>query len=207
MWVTKQLHFTGQPSPEEGVLLRSDIVQALDQANDLLSRAQQQQAEMMTEAESQAQAIVAAAQAQAESHIATLLAEKEAEFLQRTEALFADWHAARLQQEENLVQQAQQLVSATLEHYFARSDEAQKITALLRQFMLASAREPEATLCCHPHHYDPVATWLQCHPHLAWSIKRDDALPLEHLILQTAHGELSVAWASLQQRLLNAIER
>lgn len=206
MWITRELNFNELPTLEESVLLRASVVQSLQQCDDVLSRAQLQHAEILVRAESLAAEIIAKAEAQAEVHASRLLAEKEAQFLQRTGALFADWHAARLQQEENLVQQARELVHATLEHLFAQSTEAQKTTALLRQLLHAGAREADATLCCSSQHYADADAWLQSHPHLSWALKCDDTLPADSLLLQTASGELNVAWPQLQQRLLITIQ-
>lgn len=206
MWLTRHLNFTTVPLLEEGVLLRASAIHPLQNFDIMIAMAEQQKADIIAEANRQVGEILDAAHTQANLLITTLVADREKKYIQRAEALFSDWQSAREQQELLLVQHAQQLVNKTLQHLFAQSDDPKKVTALLRQLLQANVREPDATLYCNPGQYDYVYSWMQDHAYLSWSLKTDDVLKMDNLLLQTANGELSISWSHLQESLLNVVK-
>ncbi|ANI81300.1 type III secretion system stator protein SctL [Kosakonia oryzae] len=197
MWKIREIVLPPSLMAGEGAIVPREVLDEHRQAQALLRQAEQEAGQ-----------ILAAAREEAERQVLAARAECEMQFLQNAETVLEEWRQARAQQEENLVSQAQQLVSAVFVHLFARTSDEQKISALLRQILQAQTAEKgsSATLWCHPSQFDAVGNWLQAHASLDWLLQTDDALETHQLRLQTTNGELSVNWEHLQQRLLNTLQ-
>ncbi len=206
MWITRKITLTTWPDLTEGVLLSRDTLNRYQQIQDILLAAEQKKAQILAAAQQEAQRIVADAQAEAERQSAAAAAENETQFWQRAETLFTDWHTTREQQDTEMLTHAQQLLCAAFVHIFDTCNESDKTTALLRQLLQASARGQSATLWCHPSQHDDVTTWLRAHPHFDWALQQDETQDEQHLMLQTAQGELSVNWLQLRHKFLHTFQ-
>lgn len=197
MWKVREIVLPPSLMAGEGAIVPREVLDEHRQAQALLRQAEQEAAQ-----------ILAAAREEAERHVLAARAECERQFLQNAEVVLDEWRQARAQQEENLVSQAQQLVSAVFAQLFAWTSDEQKISALLRHILQVQTSEKghSATLWCHPSQFDAVGNWLQAHASLDWQLQTDDALEIHQLRLETANGELSVNWEHLQQRLLNTLQ-
>ncbi|SQA96523.1 type III secretion apparatus protein, HrpE/YscL family [Cedecea neteri] len=183
-------------------LLPHAALQEQQQAQSLVEQAMRKSESLLEEARQQAERMLAEAQADAERLAASRCEEAERDFWLRAEPFFSDWQAEREAQSAEIVGQAQALIAAAFEQLFGGLSEQQKLTALLTQLMASSARATDVTLY-HPSQYEaPLANWLAARPQLGWTRCADDALAAETLLLQTAQGEFSISWASLQQHLL-----
>ncbi|ATF93534.1 type III secretion system stator protein SctL [Cedecea neteri] len=202
MWIGRKLALEEDAQVIEGVLLPHAALQEQQQAQSLVEQAMRKSESLLEEARQQAERMLAEAQADAERLAASRCEEAERDFWLRAEPFFSDWQAEREAQSAEIVGQAQALIAAAFEQLFGGLSEQQKLTALLTQLMASSARATDVTLY-HPSQYEaPLANWLAARPQLGWTRCADDALAAETLLLQTAQGEFSISWASLQQHLL-----
>lgn len=202
MWIGRKFALEEDVQVIEGVLLPHAALQEQQQAQSLVEQAMRRSEALLEEARQQAEQMLAEAQADAERLVITRCEEAERNFWLRAEPFFSEWQAERDAQSAEIVTQAQALITAAFEQLFGCLSEQQKLTALLTQLQGASARATDVTLY-HPSQYEaPLASWLAARPQLGWTRCTDDALAAETLLLQTAQGEFSISWASLQQHLL-----
>ena len=202
MWIGRKVALEDDAQLIEGVLLPQSVLQEQQQAQSLVALATLRSEDLLVEARQQAEGIIAEAQQEAGRLVIARVEEAERDFWQRAENFFSEWQAERDTQSAGVVSQAQTLIGAAFEQLFGGLSEQQKLTALLTQLQGASARATDVTLY-HPSQYEaPLAGWLASHPQPGWARCVDDTLAAETLLLQTAQGEFSISWASLQQHLL-----
>ncbi|WP_312744585.1 type III secretion system stator protein SctL [Cedecea neteri] len=205
MWIGRKLALEEDVQVIEGVLLPHSALQEQQQAQSLVEQAMRKSEALLEEARQQAEQMLAEAQANAERLAITRCEEAERDFWLRAEPFFNEWQAERYAQSAEIVSQAQALISAAFEQLFGGLSDQQKLTALLTQLQGSGARATDVTLY-HPSQYEaPLASWLAARPQLGWTRCADDALAADTLLLQTAQGEFSISWASLQQHLLRLV--
>ncbi|MRT54727.1 HrpE/YscL family type III secretion apparatus protein [Enterobacteriaceae bacterium RIT693] len=202
MWIGRKVALEDDASIIEGVLLPQSVLQEQQQARSLVEQATLRSEALLAEARQQAERAIAEAQDEAGRLVIARVEDAERDFWQRAEIFFSEWQAERDAQSSAVVSQAQALINAAFEQLFGGLSEQQKLNALLTQLQGASARATDVTLYHPSQHEAPLASWLAAHPQLGWTRCVDDALAAETLLLQTAQGEFSISWASLQQHLL-----
>ncbi|VEB99377.1 type III secretion apparatus protein, HrpE/YscL family [Cedecea lapagei] len=202
MWIGRKVALEDDSYVVEGVLLPQAVLQEQQQARSLVEQATLKSEALLAEARQQAERLILEAEQEAERLVVLRTEEAEGEFWQRADSLFNEWQAERDAQSAEVVSQAQRLINAAFEQLFGGLSEQQKLTALLTQLQVAGARATEVTLYYSPQHEAALASWLAAHPRLGWTCCADEALAAETLLLQTAQGEFSISWASLQQHLL-----
>ncbi|NIF32633.1 HrpE/YscL family type III secretion apparatus protein [Enterobacter sp. Cy-643] len=202
MWIGRKLALEESVQVIEGVLLPHAALQEQEQAQSLMEQAMRKSEALLEQARQQVEQMLAEAQADAERLAIRRCEEAERDFWLRAESFFSEWQAERDAQSADIISQAQTLISAVFEQLFGGLSEQQKLTALLTQLLGSGARATDVTLYHPPQYEAPLASWLAARPQLGWTRCADDGLAAETLLLQTAQGEFSISWASLQQHLL-----
>jgi|SRR5471030_1821346 len=203
MWQLKTVELLNAPEAD-AVWLPRHLVLQHQQALSVIAAAEQQAAQRLQQAEMQAEHIIEQARSDAERQVADLLANSEADFLQRTEQLFAGWQAQQAEQDSLLVTRAGELLHNVMTRLLDDTGQAQQLNALLRQLVQAQPRGQQATLWSHPSRQTELTQWLDARPHLTWERQFDESLDPDSLLLETASGELRVGWQALKTLLLRA---
>ena len=206
MWIGRKVALEDGAPVIEGVLLLRHVLQEQQLAQTALEQATLRAEAVLAEARQQAERLMVEAQQEAQRLAIMRCEEAERDFWLRAETFFSQWQAEREAQSAEVVSQAQALIHAVFEQLLGGLSEPQKLNALLTELQAASARATDVTLYHPSRHEAELTSWLAAHPQLGWSRCTDDALAAETLLLQTAQGEFSISWASLQQHLLHLMK-
>lgn len=161
------------------------------QAGDILQQAQRQAGQILAAAGQEAEAVKLRAQQRAEQ-----------DFWQQADGLLVHWQQQQQQIESEILPVMDSVLTQTLEQLLTDVAEPQRLNALLRQLVREKLQLPQASLCCHPAQQQPIAAWLDAHPHLDWQLQPDETLPADSLKLVTAQGELCLDWQQAVSQLL-----
>ncbi|CAO95577.1 type III secretion system stator protein SctL [Erwinia tasmaniensis] len=163
---------------------------------------QQQGQDILEQARQQAQAM----RDDAERQIAAdrLIAQQRAgqAFWQQADTLLHDWQQQYQQLEAQVLEVMDGVMTQALGQLLDEVPEPQRLAALLRQIMRASALDDRGSLYCHPSQQNEVADWLHLHAHLGWRLQPDGSLAVDGLKLVTANGELHLDWQQAVRQLL-----
>lgn len=161
------------------------------QGQDILAQARQQAQAMREDAERQIAADRLIAQQRAGQ-----------EFWQQADTLLHDWQQQYQQLEARVLEVMDGVMTQALGQLLGEVPQPQRLAALLRQIMRASALDDRGSLYCHPSQQNEVADWLRLHAHLGWQLQPDESLAADSLKLVTANGELHLDWQQAVRQLL-----
>lgn len=161
--------------------------------------ADSQQAERLLEnAQVQADALLREAQAQSEQ----LLEQAQVEFWQRANRQLERWEMERQAICERLEQIATSITNQALISLLELTPPAERLSALLKKMLNTQVPAIAANLVCHPQDHLQVEQWLKFHSDTPWSLRLDDSLAAETLILETDEGSFHIDWRSTVDSLL-----
>lgn len=140
----------------------------------------------------QAQAETLLQQAQEQS--AQILKQAHEEFWQRANQQLQRWEAERQTIGDQCERFATTITQQALSSLLEMTPPAERISALLNKLLDPLIPRPNAALACHPADQAHVEQWLHINTEVRWSLRLDDALPPQTLILETEEGSFHVEW-------------
>lgn len=140
-----------------------------------------------------------------QERLAKMLEELEANFLDKSEALFAQWYQEREREADEITDRAKQLVEKVFLALLDQLPDDDKLHAVFRQLIRSADPRTEATLYFHTQQSDTLKEWLSRHHQLMWTLVPDDTLSPDELVLRTSKGELSLSWAGFQKHLVSRL--
>lgn len=140
-----------------------------------------------------------------QERLAKMLEELEANFLDKSEALFAQWYQEREREADEITDRAKQLVEKVFLALLDQLPDNDKLHAVFRQLIRSADQRTEATLYFHTQQSDTLKEWLSRHHQLMWTLVPDDTLSPDELVLRTSKGELSLSWAGFQKHLVSRL--
>lgn len=154
--------------------------------------------QIIEHAEAQAQALIQQAQAQCEK----ILESASDEFWQRANAQLSRWDAERQAMFDSLEQAATCVINAAIRSLLGETVPAQRLTALLNKLLDAQLPTVEASLLCNPADREHVEHWLDLHCDVPWTLRVEDRLAAQSLLLETEDGGFQINWADAVDNLV-----
>ncbi|MDR9876813.1 type III secretion system stator protein SctL [Pseudomonas allii] len=158
---------------------------------ELLADSQRAQ-HLLSDAQAQAEAILQQAREQSEQ----LLKHAQDEFWQRANRQLECWEIERQNMCEQLEKIATSVTHQVVGNLLELTPPAERISALLKKLLTAEIPAIEATLVCHPQDQPEVVQWLQMNSNAPWSLRLDDLLSVQSLVLETDEGSFHIDWKS-----------
>lgn len=158
---------------------------------ELLADSQRAQ-HLLSDAQAQAEAILQQAREQSEQ----LLKHAQDEFWQRANRQLECWEIERQNMCEQLEKIATSVTHQVVGNLLELTPPAEPISALLKKLLTAEIPAIEATLVCHPQDQPEVVQWLQMNSNAPWSLRLDDLLSVQSLVLETDEGSFHIDWKS-----------
>ncbi|KAB0521068.1 type III secretion system stator protein SctL [Pseudomonas extremorientalis] len=147
---------------------------------------------LLSDAQAQAEAILQQAREQSEQ----LLKHAQDEFWQRANRQLECWETERQNMCEQLEKIATSVTHQVVGSLLELTPPAERISALLKKLLAAEIPTINATLACHPQDQPEVVQWLQMNSNAPWSLRVDDLLSVQSLVLETDEGSFHIDWKS-----------
>ncbi|WP_248733115.1 type III secretion system stator protein SctL [Pseudomonas sp. MWU13-2517] len=161
--------------------------------------ADSQQAErLLKHAQAQADTLLRQAQEKSEQW----LEQAQAEFWQRANRQLQRWELERQAICERLEQIATSVTNQALSNLLEQTPPAERLSALLKKMLNTQVPAIAANLVCHPQDHLQVEHWLTLHSDAPWSLRLDNSLTAQTLILETDEGSFHIEWRSTVDSLL-----
>jgi len=194
-----------EPELIEGVLITGLWLEEQEEARSLIQNTEAYCEQRIHETQQAINEMEENAKAEHKKRLAEMLEELEANFLDKSEALFAEWHQAREREVDEITERARQLVESVFIKILDQLTDEDKFHAVFKQFVRVSDPRTEATLYFHTQQSDTIKEWLSQHHQLMWTLSPDDTLTPDELVLRTAKGELSLSWPGFQKHLVSRL--
>ncbi|PHN31699.1 type III secretion system stator protein SctL [Pseudomonas sp. ICMP 460] len=146
--------------------------------------------QMLELAETQAQALIH----QAEERCESLLQTAREEFWERANAQLHSWEAERLAMFDELEHAATCVVNTAIQSILEETIPAQRLAALLNKLLAAQLPAVEANLLCNPLDRELVEQWLSFHCAVPWTLRVENGLATQSLVLETEDGGFHINW-------------
>lgn len=154
--------------------------------------------QLLDHAETQAQALIGQAHTQCEQ----ILESASVEFWQRANAQLHQWATERQAMFDSLEQTATSVINQAIRGLLQETVPAQRITALLNQLLTAQLPTVEANVLCNPQDREPVEQWLSQHCDVPWTLRVENGLAAQSLVLETEDGGFHINWADALDNLV-----
>lgn len=191
MLTRRTLSFPGDRHTVAGSLLRRELFEDCQLAEQVLQQAREQAQQILDEAHAQALQLHRQSEAQA-----------RAEVMDSAQVLLDDVQRQHRQREAAVLEVARELVSAAVQQVLGEQTPQQRIEAVLDQLIAAQPDEPLARLHCHPERLDELAACLQRGGREGWRLQGDPRLAPDALSLRSERGEFNLDWQSLTRHVL-----
>jgi len=145
------------------------------------------------------------AKAEHQEKLSTVLAEMEMNFLDKSEALFAEWSQMREREADEIIDRAKKLVESVFITMLNQLPDHDKLQAVFKQIIRVSDNRTEATLYYHTQQSEILKEWMSRYHQLMWTLTPDDSLHPDELVLRTAKGELSLSWSGFQKHIISRL--
>lgn len=119
------------------------------------------------------------------------------EFWQRANAQLGRWEIERQAICTNLEKHATAVINQAMRQLLDDVEPEQRLAALLKQLLATQIPVVKATLLCHPLERESVEKYLARLGSNAWTLRTDDTLSPQALILETDEGDFRIDWISL----------
>lgn len=139
---------------------------------------------------------------QAETECKRVLEDAEQQFWQRANAQLTRWESERKAMHDSLEQVATSVINTTIRSFLDETPPAQRIAALLNQLLEAQLAPINATLLCHPQDLKAVEQWLACMGDVPWTLRAENEVSAQSLILEAEDGGFHVNWPDALDHLL-----
>lgn len=153
---------------------------------------------LLEHAQAQAKLLLQQAQADCES----LLQRANDEFWQRANAQLHRWELERQAMYDSLEQTATYVTQQAIRTVLAEALPTQRLTALLKKLLDSQVPVVVANLLCNPHDREQIEQWLIQHNQVPWTLRCEEELPLQTLILETDEGGFHIDWNSAIETLM-----
>ncbi len=157
-----------------------------------------QACQLLEHAKAHAQTLIRQAEAQCEA----VLQSAGQQFWQRANTLLQRWESERQTMHEHLEQLASTVISNTLRSFLDETPPTQRLTALLNQLLLAQLPPIKATLLCNPLDREPVEQWLARLGDVSWTLRFENDVSPQSLMLETEEGGFHINWADALDHLI-----
>lgn len=157
-----------------------------------------QSRQLLEHAETQAQALIDQAEARCEQ----ILENARHEFWQRANAQLQRWETERQAMADNLEQVATSVINAAIRNLLEETVPVQRLTALLNKLLAAQLPAVEANLLCNPLDREAVEQWLNQHCGVPWTLRVENGVALQSLVLETENGGFHIDWADALNNLV-----
>ena len=187
MLCRRKIELHTHPSSPPRTLISRQTLEDSAQAISLLGRARAQADEQLRQAAQQCEA---------------MLEDASVEFWKRAEAQLNRWERDRQAMCRAVEQYATSVTNSAIRCVLDETPSPQRVSAMLKQLLASQMPPVEATLLCHPDELN-VLKPLLAPPHAAlWTLRSDDTVPLQTLVLKTDEGDFRIDWASMFSLLL-----
>lgn len=154
--------------------------------------------QLLEHAETQAQTRISQAQTQCEK----ILESASDEFWQRANAQLHRWESERQAMLASLEQVASSVISAAIRTLLEETVPVQRLTTLLNKLLEAQLPTVEAHLVCNPLDREHVELWLNLHSSVPWTLRVEDGIAAQSLLLETEDGGFHINWAHALDNLV-----
>ncbi|NWA82833.1 type III secretion system stator protein SctL [Pseudomonas sp. D2002] len=153
---------------------------------------------ILEQAEAKAQALLLEAHAQCEK----ILESASDEFWERANTQLYRWDSERQAMLDHLEQAATSVINAAILSILDETVPAQRLTALLNKLLTAQLPTVQAELVCNPQDREPVEQWLSLHCGVPWTLRVEDRLAAQSLLLETEDGGFHINWTDALDNLV-----
>ncbi|MBL7230091.1 MAG: type III secretion system stator protein SctL [Pseudomonas sp.] len=177
---------TGAPGLPQ-TLISQEMLADCRRASQLLSRAKVQAKELLR---------------QATEHREKALEKLTLEFWRRANAQLKEWEKQQHVMCDNLEQYATSIANQTILCLLEEAPVGQRLSALVKQLLATQVPSGKATLLCHPLECAEVERCLSRQHATFWTLRPDDRVRPQSLVLETEEGDFCINWASLCETVL-----
>lgn len=177
---------TGAPGLPQ-TLISQEMLADCRRASQLLSRAKVQAKELLR---------------QATEHREKALEKLTLEFWRRANAQLKEWEKQQHVVCDNLEQYATSIANQTILCQLEEAPVAQRLSALVKQLLATQVPSGKATLLCHPLECAEVERCLSRQHATFWTLRPDDRVRPQSLVLETEEGDFCINWANLCETVL-----
>ncbi|WP_310886684.1 MULTISPECIES: type III secretion system stator protein SctL [Pseudomonas] len=180
-----KLHTSASSQPN--TLISRQTLEESGQASSLLNRAKAQAEEQLRQAAQQSEVV---------------LEEARLEFWRRALAQLQRWEHDRQAMCDALEHYATTVTNNAIRYLLDETPDPQRLAALLKHLLASQLPRAEAALLCNPAELNAL-TPLFAPPHeTLWTIRADETVPPQTLVLKTDEGDFRIDWASMFSLLL-----
>lgn len=187
MFCAHKIELKTQPQELPTALIPRQMLAEHAQAQHLLDHAQ-----------TQAQVLIRQAQEQCEQ----MLERASEAFWQRANAQLHRWESEREMMINHLEYAATSVVNTAIRTLLDETVPAQRLSALLNKLLAAQLPTVQANLMCNPLDREHVELWLNLHCNVPWTLRVDDGLAAQSLLLETDDGGFHINWADALDTLV-----
>jgi len=205
MITLRELSLEFEPDLIEGVLITGDWMDEHEEAKSLIQTTEEYCQQLIEQTQRDIEDMQNKSNDEHRQRLAEMLEEMEANFLDKTNGLFADWYAQRERDTDEITGRAKQLVERVFLTMIDQLPDEDKLHAVFRQIVRASDKRVDATLYSNPKHIQELTQWIHAHPELNWALVPDDDIPPEELGLRTVNGELSLSWEGFKKHIITRL--
>ena len=205
MITLREIPLEFEPDLIEEVLITGLWLEEQEESKRLIQKTEAYCEQRMADTEQEIIRMEESAKKAHQERLAKMVEELEANFLDKSEALFAQWHQEREREADEITDRAKQLVEKVFLALLDQLPDDDKLHAVFRQLMRSADPRTEATLYFHTQQSDTLKEWLSRHHQLMWTLVPDDTLSPDELVLRTSKGELSLSWAGFQKHLVSRL--
>eukprot|EP01133_Synstelium_polycarpum_P005814 gene5814-6728_t len=177
----------GQDLPQ--TLIAREMLIDCAQAGTLLIRAKAEARELLRQAEEQRE---------------ILYANACREFWERANTQLQRWEIERQAICDNIEPIAASITSLAIRNLLEETVSPQRLSVLLKQLLATQVPRIEATLLCNPLDRKNVDQWLSRHTDLPWTLRTEENIAPQMLILETPEGGFRIDWDSMVETLWNS---
>ncbi|NNA98757.1 type III secretion system stator protein SctL [Pseudomonas gessardii] len=185
MLCRRKIELTKDHCLPQTLITRETLVECT-QANTVLARAKTQAQDLLR---------------QAEKERAALQENACREFWERANAQLQRWELERQAIFSNLEPIAASVTSQAIRTLLEETALPQRLNALLKQLMATQVPQTKATLLCNPSDRENVSQWLNRHTGGLWTLRPEEYIAPQMLVLETDDGGFRIDWASMVETL------
>jgi type III secretion protein L len=152
-----------------------------------------QASSVVDQAKAEAGQLLKAAHAQREE----LLEKANLQVWQRANAQLKRWEIERQALCDNLERYATAIANQAIHLLLEDTPAPQRMTALIKQLLASHVPAVKAALVCHPLELEAVRACLANRGSTHWTLRADNTIKPQSLILNTEEGDFRIDWTSL----------
>jgi type III secretion protein L len=152
-----------------------------------------QASSVVDQAKAEARQLLKAAHAQREE----LLEKANLQVWQRANAQLKRWEIERQALCDNLERYATAIANQAIHLLLEDTPAPQRMAALIKQLLASHVPAVKAALVCHPLELEAVRACLANRGSTHWTLRADNTIKPQSLILNTEEGDFRIDWTSL----------